>query len=147
MLRAISASREALEDIDGALAKLERLLERNGAGETTSHLDAPVEFGSVDAFFDFFEFSAYQMLTQRVTRAFDTLIRETYEIMDAIEDGAIEAPQELFAELAELRSRLEALRSSKRSFGDTLAATRSVSQRMAQIADDLESHIAFDRTG
>ncbi len=147
VLRAISASREALEDIDAALSKLERLLERNGDSADAGHLDAPVEFGSVNAFFDFFEFSAYQMLAQRVTRAFDTLIRETYEIMDAIEDGAIEAPRDLFIELRELQARLEELRRARRSFGETLAATRSVTQRMAEIADDLEKYIAFDRAG
>jgi hypothetical protein len=147
VMRAIAASREALEDIDSALARLERLLERNATDATRPHLDAPVEFGSINAFFDFFEFSAYQMLAQRVTRAFDTTIRETAEIMDAIEDGAIDAPADLFQELRELQGRLEDLRGTKRSFGDSIAATRSVAQRMIIIAEELERHIAFDRAG
>lgn len=147
VLRSIAAVREALEDIDQALLKLEKLMERAGEPGDPSALDAPAQFGSVNAFFDFFEFSAYQMLAQRVTRAFDTTIRETYEIMDAIEDGAIEAPQPLFAELRELQARLETLRTSQRRFGETLNATRHVTQSMARIADALEGHIAFDRTG
>lgn len=147
VMRAIAASREALEDIDSALARLERLLERNATDASRFHLDAPVEFGSINAFFDFFEFSAYQMLAQRVTRAFDTTIRETAEIMDAIEDGAIEAPRELFQELCEMQARLEDLRKTTRTFGDTIAATRSVTQRMIILADELETHIAFDRVG
>jgi methyl-accepting chemotaxis protein len=147
VLRAITAAREALDDIDGALLKLEKLMERSGEAGDVATLDAPVEFGAVNAFFDFFEFSAYQTLAQRVTRAFDTTIRETYEIMDAIEDGAIEAPRDLFAELRELQARLEKLRRARRSFSETIAATRHVTQRMAQIAEDLERHIALDRTG
>ena len=151
VIRSIAATREALEDVDASLERLERLIRQGGAKDNSDravdYLNAPVSFGSVNAFFDFFELAAYRTLAQRVTRAFDTTVRETFEIMDAIEDGAIEAPNDLFLELRDSQSRLETLRRSQRSFGDTIDATRAVTQRLTRIADDLERCIAFDRTG
>ena len=147
-IRAISSLREALGEIDRSLSELERLIGRHdetlppGRGPT---LEAPARFGAAPPMFDFFEFSVYQMLSQRVTRAFDRCVADTYEVMDCIEDGAIDVPTEPLSELRDLQHRLNDLKSSERSLAEILAGTRHVAQAMRRIIDDFERHIAFDR--
>lgn len=145
-IRAIQSLREAIVDIELALSDLEKLIaryDRESPSEKRT-LDAPAEFGSVPPMFDFFEFSVYQMIAQRVTKSFDKCVSDTYEVMDCIEDGAIDVPKELFAELGELQSRLNELRYARRSTYEILSGIRHVCQRMEQIVNDFERFIAFN---
>ncbi|MDD9909523.1 MAG: hypothetical protein OXR62_07500 [Ahrensia sp.] len=134
-------------EIERALGDLERLIGKydHENGSDRPVLSARAEFGAVPPMFDFFEFSVYQMIGQRVTKAFDRCVSDTYEVMDCIEDGAMDVPSDLFSELRDLQSRLNDLRYQKRSLAEVLSGTQSASQRMLQIIDDFERHIVFDR--
>lgn len=108
-------------------------------------MSPPADFGSAPPLFDFFQFSVYQMIGQRVTRAFDQCVVATYDVMDGIEDGALQVPTEIFAEFRELQGRLNALRYEQRSISEILSGTRHVAQKMLKIIEDLERCIVFDR--
>ena len=146
-IRSIGLLREALGEIERGLDDLERLLGRydRDGGKEQRVLDAPSEFGAYPPLFDFFEFSVYQMIGQRITRAFDRCVADTYEVMDCIEDGALDVPSELLMEMRELQARLNQLRFERRSLAETLSGIRVVAQRMMQIIADFERHLVFDR--
>ena len=147
ILRSLASLREAVSEIERSLDELERLLGQYDRSKvsTRSVLKAPADFGGTPPLFDFFEFSVYQMIAQRVTSAFDRCVADTHEIMDGIEDGSLDVPADLFSELGELQSRLNTLRYERRSISEILSGIRHVAQKMLVIVEDLERYIVFDR--
>ena len=140
--RRVDVALRELESCCMGLAEIFRRLARNPrliAGDSRSST-APLKFGVLGARIDAATARLYHQLMNDVASMLVLASQSAFDVMSAIEDGEIEAPEQLFFGFAEQQERLTALIQNRAAVKTIVETGLVVADALTELVRALKGH-------
>ncbi|MGE0698157.1 MAG: hypothetical protein AB7O57_03600 [Hyphomicrobiaceae bacterium] len=134
-LRDLESCCMGLQEIFKRLARNPRLFDGEGAGAAS-----PLKFGVCGARIDQPLARAYHQLMNDIASMLVLASQNSFDVMSAIEDGEIQAPEQLFYGFGEQQERLNKLIQSRATLKTIVETGVEVSDRLTALVRELKKH-------